>query len=92
MKLVRSSVMVAVPSTVSEWELYSDMPGVGAAAKRLTAALVRAANPNITDQQAFAIVRKALDLEVEYGATDTESRSHAREALSELRGGKALLW
>jgi hypothetical protein len=74
---------VALPSGVSEWELYP-VPGAGLAASRLSRALERALlAPSRED--AVRIMRSALRADRKYGAIDTEPRCIAEAALTRGR-------
>lgn len=85
MKTIQILKSYSVPSTASEWQLYSDMKGSGAAAKRLTAALKKACSSNISDAEAAAIMHQALRFDSDYGASDSEPQYVARELLREIR-------
>jgi len=75
-----------IPVDADSWELYSDMKGVGRAAKSLTSALKRAIKAK-DREQAIKIMGDALEKYASFGATDTEPRAVAECCLSEARGG-----
>ena len=75
-----------IPCNAQAWQLYTDMRGVGLAARRLTAALKKAISaPKRTD--ALAIMDHALSADSKYGASDTEPRVVAERCLAAARGG-----
>ena len=62
---------VSLPTTAGDWQLYTSMPGVGNAAKRLTKALKKAIRePKRED--AAKIMDDALHVDVDFGACDSE--------------------
>jgi hypothetical protein len=77
---------VQIPGDAEAWYLYSDMKGVGRAARALTAALKRALKAPNRDK-AIAIMREAMSKYSAFGAADTEPCVEAERALTNGRGG-----
>lgn len=93
----------AIPAptySANEWQLYSDMPGVAAAAKDLNKALHKAVqklfqelpavknNKSAIDKVLYAafvnIMAPAMSKHSKFGATDTEPRNLAQQKLSDM--------
>ena len=77
---------VSIPETADEWELFTDMKGVGRAARSLTGALKKALKARTRDQ-AIKIMCERMTKYSEFGAYDTEPRDTAERCLTEGRGG-----
>jgi hypothetical protein len=88
-------VTIHIPTSASDWELYSTMKGVGKAARGMTAALKRSfkAFPKLLAEgypipQALGRASRceggfdqAMDKYAEFGASDTEPRNNGHQAL-----------
>ena len=59
------------PRTAAQWELYAAMEGSAGAALRMNRAMVRALNCD-DDEEAWAVMREAMEIDSDFGATDTE--------------------
>jgi len=77
---------VSIPETADEWELFSDMKGVGKVARSLTSGLKKALMAR-TREKAIEIMSERLSKYPEFGARDTEPRSIAERCLTDGRGG-----
>lgn len=82
-----------MPTTAQEWQLFSDMPGVGVAARALTAALQKAATaisrglavlddersaPGVVTRAYYRFVYPVMTKYARWGASDTEPRNVAQ--------------
>lgn len=62
-----------LPRSAASWELYTDMPGVGTAARLLTAALSAALKaPGATRASVRTAVGKVMSEQAGFGACDSE--------------------
>ena len=79
-----NEISLSIPSTASEWELYTHKHGAESAANQLTQALLQAIiAPSHND--AYNIMKNALENNAQYGARDTEPRSIAQQYLQKTR-------
>lgn len=79
-----NEISFSVPSTASEWELYTHKHGADLAANQLTQALLQAIiAPSHKD--AFNIMKNALENNAQYGAKNTEPKYIAQQYLQKTR-------
>lgn len=71
--------------TPREWQLFSDMPGVGLAARSLNETAVVALSL-ATREEAYARMMREMDRLADFGAADTEPRAVFAEMLDEVFG------
>ena len=87
------SVPIRVPTTPNDWQLFSEEPGAAGAARKMTAALKRSFRvlddatkqghtlDNALVYTCFEDLRIAAQALVNWGATDTEPRNVACNAM-----------
>jgi hypothetical protein len=86
-RVQKKVVVDTITLSASEWQIFEDMSGAGAAAALLNAAVKEAVNNNPTDSdKAGSEVSKALSACSEFGAGDSEPRGVANELLRFIYG------